>query len=134
MIGNLGQNAKVRETNGRKAINFTIAENKRWKDDQGTEHEKTTWVQCTYWKDGNQSAAIAEYLKQGTKVYLEGQPEVKTYKKEDGSFAASLNLTVNFVELLGAKPTDQAGTTPEPTQTQEQEEHFPIQNPHNLPF
>lgn len=82
----------------RKAIDFSIAGNQKFKDDQDVVEEKTTWINCTLWQDG--SVDILDYLKKGTKVYLEGVPEMKTQRDKSGVAQAELRLNIRSIELL----------------------------------
>jgi len=100
VIGNLGKDALVNNVNGKNVINFTVAHTERFKDAQGNLKDKTTWVDCAYWTD---RTAVAPYLKKGTQVYVEGQPDVRTYTTQDGRNGASLTLRVQSVQLLGSK-------------------------------
>ncbi|MEO7531729.1 MAG: single-stranded DNA-binding protein [Sediminibacterium sp.] len=100
VIGNLGKDALVNNVNGKNVINFTVAHTERYKDAQGNQKDKTTWVDCAYWTD---RTAVAPYLKKGTQVYVEGQPDVRTYTTQDGRQGATLSLRVLSVQLLGAK-------------------------------
>ncbi len=100
IIGNLGRDCTVNTVNGKNVINFTVAHTDKFKDAQGNMQEKTTWVDCAYWTD---RTAIAQYLTKGKQVYAEGQPEVRTYQKNDGTSGASLTLRVRDVQLLGGK-------------------------------
>ena len=99
-IGYLGQDATVQSTNGKTVINFSIAHSEKWKDQQGVLHEKTTWLNCSMWERPN----LAPHLKKGTQVWVSGTPSVSAYaSKADGKPMADLRLTVNRLELLGAK-------------------------------
>lgn len=100
IIGNLGKDAVVNNVNGKTVINFNVAHTERYKDAQGVTKDKTTWVDCAYWTD---RTAVAPYLKKGTQVYTEGQPDVRTYTTQDGRQGASLTLRVASVQLLGGK-------------------------------
>jgi single-strand DNA-binding protein len=100
VIGNLGKDAQVNNVNGKNVINFTVAHTERFRDAQGNQKDKTTWVDCAYWTD---RTAVAPYLKKGTQVYVEGQPDVRTYTTQDGRNGASLTLRVLSVQLLGSK-------------------------------
>ncbi|MGC8749284.1 single-stranded DNA-binding protein [Hydrotalea sp.] len=100
VIGNLGKDAVVNDVNGRKVINFSVAHTERYKDAQGAQKERTVWVECAYWTD---RTAIAPYLKKGTQVYAEGQPDVRTYTTQDGRQGASLSLRIANIQLLGSK-------------------------------
>lgn len=107
LIGNIGRDAEVKEVNGRKAINFTVADNKKIVNNDGEEISKTTWVSCAMWKESNQSTELAKYLVSGTKVYVEGRPEIQMYKDSDNKTAASIKLHVTQVELISAKKEDE---------------------------
>jgi single-strand DNA-binding protein len=98
-IGHLGRDAIVKEVNGKSVINFSIAHTESWKNSEGTKFEKTTWVECAYWSD---RTAVAQYLKKGTQVYVEGQPEVDTYTTRDHQTMAKLKLRVGQIQLLGS--------------------------------
>jgi single-strand DNA-binding protein len=100
IIGNLGKDCTVNTVNGKNVINFNVAHTEKFKDAQGNLQEKTTWVDCSYWTD---RTAVAQYLTKGKQVYAEGQPELRTYQKNDGTPGASLTLRVREVQLLGGK-------------------------------
>jgi len=101
VIGNLGKDALVNNVNGKTVINFNVAHTERYKDAQGNQKDRTTWVDCSYWTD---RTAVAPYLKKGTQVYVEGTPDVRSYTTADGRNGASLTLRIVSVQLLGAKP------------------------------
>ena len=106
VIGNLGKDAIVNNVNGKNVINFTVAHTERFKDAQGNQKDRTTWVDCAYWTD---RTAVAPYLKKGTQVYVEGQPDVRTYTTQVGRNGATLTLRVASVQLLGSKPGEGGG-------------------------
>jgi single-strand DNA-binding protein len=118
-LGNIGKDAKITEHNGRKAIQFHIAINESYKDANGVTVEKATWLSCSFWRGPGQSIAIAEYLKAGTKVLVQGKPSVHTYTSKDGEHMASLDVNVYNVEFAGpAKKADEAAQT-QPQQQQQ---------------
>lgn len=100
VIGNLGKDCVLNTVNGKNVINFTVAHTERFKDAQGNQKDKTIWVDCAYWTE---RTGIAPYLKKGTQVYVEGQPEVRTYQTQDGKHGATLTLRVLSVQLLGSR-------------------------------
>lgn len=99
-IGHLGKDAEVNNVNGKNVINFNVAHSESYTDRQGSKVTKTVWVQCAYWTD---KTAIAPYLKKGTQVYVEGQPEVRAWKDNAGKEQASQILRVGTIQLLGSK-------------------------------
>src|ERR1044071_9427113 len=106
IIGNLGKDCVVNTVNGKNVINFTVAHTEKYKDSQGNQQEKTTWVDCAYWTD---RTAIAQYLTKGKQIYAEGQPEVRSFQRNDGTPGSSLSLRVREVQLLGGRG-ENAGT------------------------
>lgn len=100
IIGNLGKDAVVNTLpSGQSVINFSVAHTESYKDKQGDKQSKTTWVDCAWWTDKH---AIVPYLKKGTQVYIEGQPEIKTYTKNDGGMGVSFTCRVLGCQLLGS--------------------------------
>ena len=59
IVGNLGKDCIVKEVNGRNVINFSVVHSERYKDAQGVQKERATWVECAYWTD---RTAVAPYL------------------------------------------------------------------------
>lgn len=106
VIGNLGKDAITNSVNGKSVINFNVAHTEKYRDASGQQKDRTIWVECAYWTD---RTAVAPYLKKGTQVYVEGNPEVRTYTKNDGTFGASLTLRVLSVQLLGGGRSEQSG-------------------------
>jgi single-strand DNA-binding protein len=100
VIGNLGKDCVVNTVNGKNVINFTVAHTEKYRDSQGNNQEKTTWVDCAYWTD---RTAISPYLTKGKQVFVEGTPEVRSFTRQDGTSGASLSLRVREVQLLGGK-------------------------------
>lgn len=100
VIGRLGKDCVVNTVNGKNVMNFTVAHSERYKDSQGNLQEKTIWVDCAYWSD---RTAVAQYLQKGTQVFVEGQPEARSFQRNDGTPGASLSLRVREVQLLGSK-------------------------------
>ena len=105
IIGNLGKDCIVKEINGKHVINFSVAHTERFKDAQGNQKERTTWVECAYWTD---RTAIAPYLVKGTSVYAEGSPEADPYTNKEGQAAATLRMRVQNIQLLGGNKEGQS--------------------------
>lgn len=105
IIGNLGKDCNVKEINGKHVINFSVAHTERFKDAQGNQKERTTWVECAYWTD---RTAIAPYLVKGTSVYAEGSPEADPYTNKEGQAAATLRMRVQNIQLLGGNKEGQS--------------------------
>jgi single-strand DNA-binding protein len=105
IIGNLGKDCIVKEINGKHVINFSVAHSERFKDAQGNQKERTTWIECAYWTD---RTAIAPYLMKGTTVFAEGTPEADAYTNKEGQAAATLRMRVQNIQLLGGNKEGQS--------------------------
>ena len=120
IIGNLGADATVKDVNNSKAISFSVAHSEKYKNNQGVDVEKTTWVNCTIWKYSGQSIEIAKYLKKGTMVAVEGFPSVRGYQNQQNQIAASLDCRVTDLRLLSVPKNTESETaninpkTPDP--------------------
>jgi single-strand DNA-binding protein len=100
VIGNLGKDCVVNTVNGKNVINFTVAHTEKYRDSQGNNQEKTTWVDCAYWTD---RTAISPYLLKGQQVYVEGTPEARSFQRNDGTPGSSLSLRVREIQLIGGR-------------------------------
>ncbi|NPA37858.1 MAG: single-stranded DNA-binding protein [Chlorobi bacterium] len=100
LTGALGNDATVKEAGSKNAINFDIAVSLDYKDHEGNKIEKTEWVRAVIWKQEGKSTKIAEYLKKGRKVLIEGVPGSEAFKTKDGQIKASLHVTVKEIEFL----------------------------------
>lgn len=130
VIGNLGRDCIVNNVNGKNVINFSVAHTEKFKNAQGQQQDKTIWVECAYWTD---RTAIAPYLKKGTMVYAEGQPEIREYTTKDGTKGASLSVRVLSVQLLGGR--QEQTVTDDPVATYSTKKETPIDEPvDDLPF
>ncbi|MBM3922895.1 MAG: single-stranded DNA-binding protein [Sphingomonadales bacterium] len=107
VIGNLGKDCVVNTVNGKNVINFTVAHTEKYRDSQGNQQEKTTWVDCAYWTD---RTAVSQYLLKGKQVYVEGQPESRSFQRNDGTQGASLSLRVRDIQLLGGRGESVGGS------------------------
>lgn len=99
-IGQLGADAEKKIANNGKFTTFRAAHNEVFKDDAGQEHTTTIWVDCTL----NDHPAVADYLKAGTSVYVEGYPSLRVYSSpKDRCMKAGMTIRVQKIELLGGK-------------------------------
>lgn len=101
IIGNIGQDAQVKDYNGRKFVSFSVADSYKSKDQ--TVH--TTWVSCTIEGDGGN---LTQYLKKGTSVFVRGRSRINLYQRRDGSYGADLSIAVRDIHLLSSRKDDQA--------------------------
>lgn len=113
VIGNLGQDATIKEWNGRRYIAFSVGTNERYTDREGVTHERTTWVSCLK-PIFNDNSSLANYLLRGTQVYVRGKVSSKAYQLKDGTYASSLNCNVSDLQLLSSKRTEETASNSQP--------------------
>lgn len=106
MIGHLGRDAVVQQHGTDSVINFSICHTDKHKDASGQKYEKATWVSCSYWVE---RTTIAQYLKKGGLIWIEGIPEAKQWKDKNGETKAYLNMRVYSIQLLGGNRDNQPG-------------------------
>lgn len=98
VCGYLGADAECKTEQGREFTTFRVAHSDRWVDANQQTHESTTWVDCIMSGHPN----VAEYLKQGTLVYVSGHVKLRAYSSEKvRAFVAGMTISVVTVELLG---------------------------------
>ncbi len=104
LIGNLGKDPEVRYMpSGGAVTNITIATSDSWKDKQtGEKKESTEWHNVVFF---NRLAEIAgEYLKKGSKVYIEGSLKTEKYQdKATGADRYSTKIVANEMQMLDGK-------------------------------
>ncbi|NJO54354.1 MAG: single-stranded DNA-binding protein, partial [Bacteroidales bacterium] len=85
LIGNLGRDPEVqRFPSGGQAVKFSIATSERWPDKTtGEKKEKTEWHNIVIYNE-NIGRIAEQYLRKGSKVYIEGQLQTREYTDKDG--------------------------------------------------
>ena len=93
--GFLGNDAEIKEFNGKRYISFNVAASDRHKDANGTVVSRTTWVSCLKLGEG----ALATYLKKGTQVFIRGDLSTKIFTNANGA-QVGINCHVRELQLL----------------------------------
>ena len=85
LVGNLGQDPEVRTfQNGGKVVNLRIATSENWRDKAtGERKERTEWHSVAIFNE-NLGRIAEQYLRKGSKVYLEGQLETRKWQDQSG--------------------------------------------------
>jgi single-strand DNA-binding protein len=106
LIGHLGRDAETRFTpSGVAMTKFSVATNRRWKDQQtGEWKEETDWANVVLWRQEN----LANYLTKGKQVYVEGRLQTRSYDDKDGKKQYATEVVAEDVLLLGGRGGDQA--------------------------
>jgi single-strand DNA-binding protein len=85
LVGNLGRDPEVRSfQNGGKVVNLRIATSETWRDKaSGERKERTEWHSVAIFNE-NLAKVAEQYLKKGSKVYVEGQLETRKWQDQSG--------------------------------------------------
>ena len=130
LIGNLGQDPEVRYMpNGKAVANITVATSESWKDQQGQLQERTEWHRCAMYA---RLAEIAgEYLKKGSKVYLEGRLQTREWQDQQGQKRYTTEIIVNEMQMLDGRNAGGGASMGAPSQPQGQQGNWgrPQQQP-----
>lgn len=96
LIGNLGADPEVRYMpSGDAVANINIATSESWKDKQtGEKQERTEWHKVVFF--GKLAEIVKQYLRKGSKVYIEGKLRTRKYKAQDGSERYSTEVVVDM--------------------------------------
>ena len=114
IVGNLGRDPEMRYTpTGQAVTNFSVATNRQYTGNDGQLVKETTWFRISAW--GKQAEACNQYLRQGSKVLVEGRltsdqatggPRIWT--RQDGTAAASYEISAIQVTFLTSRQENEA--------------------------
>ena len=110
IIGNLGRDPELRYTpNGRPVASFTVAVNQSTKNQQTGEWiEATDWFRVSVW--GDRGERVAESLRKGSRVFVDGRFRAREYEANDGQKRMSLDITADTVLGLDKREQGAEGT------------------------
>ena len=96
LIGNLGRDPEVRRTNaGLPVVNLRIATSESWRDkNTGERQERTEWHSVVIFNE-NLAKVAEQYLKKGSKVYVEGQLSTRKWQDQTGQDRYSTEVVLN---------------------------------------
>jgi single-strand DNA-binding protein len=117
IVGNLGNDPEMRYTpSGQAVCNYNVAVNRSWTSNDGSKGEETTWFRISSW--GKRAELDNQYLRKGQKVLVEGRlnPDNDTggpriWTRQDGTSAASYEITAEQVRFLSSRAEDESGYT-----------------------
>jgi single-strand DNA-binding protein len=84
LVGNLGDDPEARSlNNGGEVVNLRVATSENWKDRDGNRQERTEWHRVVIFNE-NLGRVAKQYLRKGSKVYLEGQIQTRKWQDQSG--------------------------------------------------
>ncbi len=117
LIGNLGKDPEVRYTPGGDAVaNITLATSESWKDkNTGEQKEKTEWHRVVFF--GKLAEIVGQYLKKGSKVYIEGKLQTRKWQDKNGQDRYTTEVVVDFNGNMQMLDSRGSGSDFAPAQT-----------------
>lgn len=115
LIGNLGQDPELKYTpSGAAVTTLSIATSETWKDKDGNRQEKTEWHRVVLWR--RLAEVAGEYLKKGSKIYIEGRLQTRSWDDKDGNKRYTTEIVGDTMTMLDKKgedaPRDSADAPP----------------------
>ena len=119
IVGNLGQDPEIKYTAGGAAVTtLSIATSDSWKDkESGMDQERTEWHRVVLWR---RLAEIAgEYLKIGSKVYIEGQLQTRKWEQE-GQTRYTTEIIARDMQFLDSRGNSNTSSTQKSSEMDDQ--------------
>lgn len=115
IVGNVGRDPEMRYTpSGQAVTSFSVASNRRYTSSNGEQVNETIWFRVSAW--GKQAEICNQFLKKGSRVLIEGRltPDKtsggpRIWQKQDGTSAASFEVTAQTVRFLTTRGESEAG-------------------------
>lgn len=119
IIGNLGSDPETKAMpSGTQVANISVATSESWTDKQsGEKQERTEWHRIAFF--GRLAEIAAQYLRKGSKVYVEGSIRTRKWTDKDGKDRYSTEIIAQELQMLDGKPAE---TRSEPRQEARREE------------
>ena len=131
LIGRLGADPELKYTpSGAAVVNFNIATDESWTDTSGVKQERTEWHRIVAWR--KLAEICGEYLKKGSRVYIEGQLQTRSWEGQDGVKRYTTEIVARNMQMLDSKatggqsPTPQEAPPPSPSEKAEGEDDLPF--------
>ncbi len=102
LIGRLGADPEYRVApNGAPVVNFNLATNIVWRDQEGNQQERTDWHRVVAWRQLAETAN--QFLKKGSRVYVEGRLQTRTYEDRNGVRRWVTEVVAEKIQFLDTK-------------------------------
>ena len=103
IIGNLGRDPEMRYTpSGKPVTSFSVATSRYWVTTDGERKDATEWFNVVSW--GNLAEICNQYLRKGSKVYVEGHLQTRSWDDAEGQKHFRTELVANEMIILDSKP------------------------------
>jgi len=129
VLGNLGNDPETKYmSNGNAVTNISIATSESWKDKQtGQEQERTEWHRVVFF--GRLAEIAGEYLRKGSKVYIEGSLKTDKWQDQSGNDRYTTNIVATEMQMLDSKGDNQPQQPQQNSQPAAPQQQAPQQAP-----
>jgi len=108
LLGNVGKDPEIRSTPGGTMVaNFTLATSDRFQDQQGNWQDRTEWHNLVAFK--RTAEIVRDYVKKGSKLYIEGKIQTRTWDDKEGVKHYKTEILVNDLSLLSGREEGSGG-------------------------
>jgi single-strand DNA-binding protein len=108
IIGNLGRDPEMRYTpTGKPVTSFSVAVNRVYNSAEGERKEETEWFRVSAWN--KLAETCSQYLRKGSKVYVEGRLRTRTWEGQDGQKRLDLEVIATDMIILDSKAKTESG-------------------------
>ncbi|MDY0431050.1 single-stranded DNA-binding protein [Pasteurella multocida] len=134
IVGNLGQDPDHKVmTNGDPVTNISVATSEVWTDKaSGEKREVVEWHRITLYR--RQADIAAQFLKKGSKVYIEGRLRTRKWQDQSGQERYITEILADKIVLLDSKQTAGTGNSNPPPEPQQHDPYGDAFNCENIPF
>ncbi len=109
IIGNITRDPEVRKTpNGQTVASFGVATNRRWTDQAGQKQEQVEYHNIVAWR--RLAEIVGQYLKKGSKVYIEGRIQTRSWDDQSGTKRYKTEIVVENMIMLDKKGAVEQGS------------------------
>ena len=106
LIGNLGNDPEMRySAAGQPFLRFNVASNYRTRTPEGEWQDRTEWVRVTV--TGSRAESLSQYLRKGSRVYVDGRLEARPWTDQQGQVRAGLEVMANEVQFMSSRADDE---------------------------
>jgi single-strand DNA-binding protein len=112
LLGNIGHDPELRYTaKGNPVLTLSVATNRDYKSAEGEQRHETHWHKATVW--GKRAETCAKYLVKGSRIYLEGELQMKNWTDKDGNPRKTAEILVDDLRFLGGTRRELTGSPAE---------------------
>lgn len=109
LLGNLGHEPELRYTaKGNAVLTLSLATHREFKNAEGEQTKETHWHKATLW--GKRAETCAKYLVKGSRVYVEGELQMKSWTDKDGKARKSAEIFVDDLKFMGGTRRENSGS------------------------